>query len=130
MGTPSPASSAFPPLTAFEGRGVSVEFQFSKLPGSAPGTFEILATYKNGNPAPCLNFTFEIAVPKYIKLQMHSASSASIEAAGGAPTTQKIEIQNGEAPAKPTLMKIRVTFIMNGQQVQEAGQVANFPAGL
>ena len=68
-------------------------------------------------------------MPKYLTMQILPASTA-ILAANGGTGSQKIQIQNTLHGQKPLLMKIKVEYVRNGQAVNDASDVNNFPPGL
>merc|ERR1712137_930690 len=67
------ANSGIPSITAFEKSGVKIQFAFMKQPGQQHVTL-INAIVTNATPTPLNNFTIQVAVPQYMKVQMGQTS--------------------------------------------------------
>jgi len=69
----------------------------------------------------------QAAVPKSMQLEILAASSTEIGANGGS-ISQVLKVNN---PNKAVVkMRLKVSFHRDGQQVQDQGEVSNFPAAL
>ncbi|CEL98303.1 unnamed protein product [Vitrella brassicaformis CCMP3155] len=137
-GTPSPASpptappaggKSFPPFTAFDKNGLQITFT-CKQDGSDPKRSTVEASFVNTSTDAMSAFVFEAAVPKYVTLSMDPASASVVEPFGLTPTTQRISLVNSAQGEKPIMMKIRISYTHKDQQVQEFGQVSDFPKEL
>merc|ERR1719498_1860223 len=90
MGAPAPppaAPGSFPPFTAFEKNGLQIVFACSKDPAN-PSITSIEATFTNGGQVPIAGLNFQVAVPKYMKLQMQTASGNALPPANSGKVTQ------------------------------------------
>jgi len=117
-------------ILAFDKDGLHIHFLCQ--PESEKGSAALTVRFSNLKDVPLTDFTFEAAVPKYVRLTMKPASSNRIPPKGsGAETvTQGMSVVNLNHGQKPLLMKLRVSYAVNGTTVQETGQVGNFPFNL
>lgn len=126
--TPPPAPT-YPSVVALDSGGLRVEFAFTKVPGSLQRT-TIRATFSNSTAAPFTDFAFQAAVPKFMQLQLEPASSSIVPAGSSGAVSQVLHVTNTLHGQKALIMKLRITFKVNGEDKLEQGQVNNFPAGL
>jgi len=112
-------------MTAYDKAGLKIVLHCKK---NADGSTGILAKFGNSLDVPMVNFTFEAAVPKYVKLNLSPASGQMLPPKMESVTQQMtcVNSSNGE---RPLLLKLRLSYTMNGQSVQEMHQVRDFPAG-
>lgn len=122
------APGAFAPFQAFSKGGLTAMFAVTKDPNNASISL-IEATFNNSNPVAIDGLNFQVAVPKYMKLQMSPASGTNVPAMNGGSVKQSFKVMNSMHNQKPLLLRIKVDFSMNGQAFSETGQVDNFPAG-
>jgi len=87
-----------------------------------------MAKFANSLDVPMTNFVFEAAVPKYVRLNMQPATGQVLPPHTDV-VTQTMSVVNTTNGEKGLLMKLRIQYMVNGQQVQEMGQVGNFPPG-
>ena len=71
----------------------------------------------------------QVAVPKFMKLQMSPASSDTVPPMSSGAVTQQFKLANSMHGQKPLLVKLKIDFTFNGQPTTEMAQVDNFPAG-
>lgn len=122
---PAPAAQELPPMVAFEGNGLKVILHLRKSPD---GNHTITAKFQNSLTTPMMNFVFEAAVPKYVRLAMQPATGQMIPPQSDA-VSQSMTVANTSNGERPLLMKLRIGYAVNGTPVQEMGQVGNFPPG-
>jgi len=125
---PSPATGQaqdFPPVVAYEKNGLVINMSLRRLPD---GSNMVMARFCNQMPVPMVNFVFEAAVPKYIRLAIQPATGQMLPPQSDT-VSQTLQVTNTTNGEKPLLMKLRIGYVVNGQQVQEMGQVSNFPPG-
>lgn len=123
---PTPAvASQQTSLVAYDKAGLKVTFHCTKQPD---GSTSITAQFCNGLDTPMINFVFEAAVPKYVRLVLQEAS-AQVLPPRCDQVQQKMSVVNSSNGEKPLLMKLRIHYMLNGASVQEAAQVGNFPPG-
>mmetsp|Transcript_145548 Transcript_145548/g.362953 ORF Transcript_145548/g.362953 Transcript_145548/m.362953 type:complete len:838 (-) Transcript_145548:453-2966(-) len=128
-GAPAPAAAPVAQeahqMLAYDKNGLKIMFACRKEPD---GSSTVLARFRNDLDAPMTNFVFEAAVPKFVRLQMQPATGQVLPPHVEA-VTQSMSVVNTTNGEKPLLMKLRIGYVVNGQPVQEMGQVGNFPAG-
>eukprot|EP00249_Psilotum_nudum_P024471 c29194_g1_i5 orf=436-3120(+) len=130
MGVPAAGvAPAFPSIIAFQSKALKLSFDFSKSP-EKPSTTLIKATFINLSSTQYTHFIFQAAVPKFMQLHLDPASSSLLPANGGGVISQSISIDNSMHGQKNLVMRLRIGYKVNGQDVLEQGQVNNFPAGL
>mmetsp|Transcript_1717 Transcript_1717/g.4033 ORF Transcript_1717/g.4033 Transcript_1717/m.4033 type:complete len:880 (-) Transcript_1717:72-2711(-) len=119
---------SFPALKAFEKDGISVVMDFAR--GSADKEVIVTATYSNSNAEEVSGFVLQSAVPKFISQRMESPSGNVLPAFNSGSVQQRIVLVNSMQGSKPIVMKIKITYNRNGQQVVEQATVQGFPSGL
>ena len=127
-GEPSPAPApALPSILVYEKNGVTVEFSFVKGSG---GSTTINGVYKNASPNTVLGFSVQAAVPKYIQLRMDPASGNQLPPLGSGFIQQSLHVVNSMVGQKPLMMRLKLTYQLNGAPVMDMVEVKNFPSGL
>lgn len=122
-----PAVPNIPPITVFEKAGLKIQFNFDRSP-TTPAVIAITLTAFNSTPAPMSNFLFQAAVPKTFQLQMMSPSGNLVPPNNTGSVTQVINIANPQK--QPLRMRIRLGYHTNGVDVQEQGEINDFPPQL
>ena len=122
------APGGFAPFQAYSKGGLTIMFAVTKDPGN-PSITTVESTFTNGNPAAIDGLNFQVAVPKYMKLQMSPASGTSVAPMNSGNVSQTFKLANSLHGQKPILLRIKIDFSINGQAFSETGQVDNFPAG-
>eukprot|EP00922_Rhytidocystis_sp_ex-Travisia-forbesii_P008666 GHVS01012686.1.p1 GENE.GHVS01012686.1~~GHVS01012686.1.p1 ORF type:complete len:853 (+),score=110.12 GHVS01012686.1:179-2737(+) len=128
------ANVSFPDVTIFDKEGLRIIFGFSKETRQSPKC-TVDAVYSNTNPERQITaFMLEVAVPKYLTLQMERASASVLTPAE--PIRQRMQVENSQYGQKSILMKIRVSYTLSenplegSKQMQEFLNVSSFPSGL
>jgi len=121
----APAAAGQDMKLAYEKNGLKIMFHCSK---EGNGASTITAKFTNSLDAPISNFVFEAAVPKYITLKMETATGSVLPPHSDS-VSQTLRVVNTATGEKPLLMKLRIGYMLNGSQVQEMGQVGDFPPG-
>jgi AP-1 complex subunit gamma-1 len=134
--TPAMAPSAsasspagFDPLQAYNKHGLSIVFDIMKMP-SNPSLTQLTANFANATSFPLTDVSLQVAVPKYLKLQLLPASSSVVPPMTNNVVTQIVRLANSAHGQKPLLLRIKVDFVVNGQQITDTAEVANFPEGV
>ncbi|KAI8928396.1 Coatomer/clathrin adaptor appendage, Ig-like subdomain-containing protein [Entophlyctis helioformis] len=93
----------------------------------SPTSIVILSTFTNtGGVGVVTNLSFQVAVPKSLKLAMQPASSSTVEI--GQSATQSMRIEN---PTKAVVrLRLKVVFAVSGQPVDEIVEFSSFDASL
>jgi AP-1 complex subunit gamma-1 len=71
----------------------------------------------------------QVAVPKYVKMEIEPPTSTTIPPGGGKPVTQKITVINSMMGTKNLVLKLKVGFTANGQKVDHMATCSGFPPG-
>jgi len=126
---PAAPAGGFAPFQAYSKNGLVITFACSK-DASNPSVTAIEASFSCtlGSPIEALNF--QVAVPKYMKLQMSPASATTVPAHGAGRVTQTFKVANSMHGQKPVILKLKIDYTNGGMPVAEMGQVDNFPAGI
>jgi len=129
VGSPAPAPGGFPPFAAWNKNGLLAMFVCSKEP-SNPSVTTIEATFTNSLPGPITGLNFQVAVPKWMKLQMNPANGNTVPPSNSGSVVQVFKVANSMHGQKAVVLRIKIDMVINGQPVSETGQVDNFPAGI
>ncbi|KAG2707450.1 hypothetical protein I3760_05G148600 [Carya illinoinensis] len=119
----------YPSIVAFESSSLRIMFNFSKARGN-PQTTSIQATFTNLSPNVYTDFIFQAAVPKFLQLHLDPASSNTLPAGGNGSITQNLRVINSQHGKKSLVMRMRIAYKSNDEDILEEGQVSNFPRGL
>merc|ERR1719464_301786 len=113
------------PFEAYNKDGIVATFNFQ--PNQNAGVCRVLAVFHNSNAYEVRDFSFMIAVPKYMKLQFKIASGTVLQAMSRNSITQKFQLTNTLHGQKPFIIRIKVVYAQaDGQQREERSQV-QFP---
>jgi AP-1 complex subunit gamma-1 len=138
MSAPAPAPApSFPSIIAMQTASLKITFEFTRS-SESPATTIIKASYSNLSSNPYSEFIFQAAVPKFAQLSLQAptygpdpSKTANFLPANSSNTvSQVIKVTNNAHGQKALVMKLKVSYKVNGQPVLEQGQVNNFPAGL
>lgn len=122
----STTNPGIPGLTAFSKNGLLVKFDFEKVQGNPNNIVVITVTATNSQLSPMSDFVFQAAVPKTFQLQLQPPSGNLIPANNSGNVVQMINVAN---PQKQMLrMRLKISYSINGQPVNEQGQIDNFPS--
>jgi len=140
--TPQPAAPAAPagapaaagPVTVpgLTHQGLSIEFECSKPDIWNKQSSELIAKCKNANVVALNGFNLQVAVPKYITMELEPPSSTTIPPTQGANpklVTQKIKVINSMLGTKNLMLKVKISFTLNGTKVEHMATCSGFPAG-
>eukprot|EP01018_Ginkgo_biloba_P007028 Gb_02741 [translate_table: standard] len=132
--SPAPAVSGdsvptYPSIVAFQSKSLKVTFDFTKQLGKPQLTL-VQARFTNLTSNAFTNFIFQAAVPKFMQLHLDPASSNILPPSGSGTIVQGLSVDNNQHGQKSLVMRVRIAYKVNDQDVVEQGQVNNFPAGL
>jgi len=125
-GAPPSAPGSF---VAWDKNGMVIEFTCTKDP-SNPSITSIEASFSNGTGGAMEGLNFQVAVPKYMQLQMKPPSSTTVPPNNSGRVTQNFRLANSMHGQKPLILKVKLEYSSMGMPVSEMGTVDNFPAGL
>jgi len=115
-------------LVAFDKGGLKVQFELSKPQGAANVSMTLVnVSFSNANPSPLNAFVFQVAVPKYIKLQLSAASAPTLPPNSTGAVTQQIRLQNTLQGQKAIVMRVKIDYEQDGRAVSEQAEIANIP---
>lgn len=132
MGAPAPAANANVVVPGFTHEGLSIEFECSKPDIWNKQTSELIAKCTNASPDAMYGFNLQCAVPKYITMEMEPPSSTTIPVTGmntSKIVTQKIKVTNSQLGTKNLMLKLKVSFTLQGRKVEHLATCGGFPAG-
>ena len=119
--------SSIPSLVGYNKHDISITFHFDRPALSNSSVVNMNLQIVNTSSSPVSDFSLQAAVPKSMQLEILAASSTEIGANGGS-ISQVLKVNN---PNKAVVkMRLKVSFHRDGQQVQDQGEVSNFPAAL
>ncbi|XP_024987424.1 AP-1 complex subunit gamma-2-like isoform X3 [Cynara cardunculus var. scolymus] len=126
---PKDNGPAHPPIVAFESSSLKIIFNFSKEPES-PQTTLIEANFTNKSSEVYTDFIFQAAVPKFLQLHLEPASGNTLPSSSSGSITQKLRVTNNQHGKKSIMMRIRISYKLNGKDMLEEGQISNIPRDL
>ena len=122
---PSPAAHA---IQAFDKGGLTVFMELSKPNINNNAYTGISFKFRNSTSSPMQNISFQAAVPKYLKLEMHPPNSTVIPANSYGEVSQDIGVTNSMQGQKSIVLKLKIGYNIDGRAVDEMATVSNFPA--
>ncbi|KJP88414.1 hypothetical protein AK88_01866 [Plasmodium fragile] len=117
------------PLKVYDKNGVEICFHFEKENIESEAA-TIWATYSNKSSEFLSSFIFEAVVPNYVKLEILAASSSELAPGEENKIRQELKIVNKLFKKKPLLMKVRISYLRNGEKLQDFINIGNFPTSL
>lgn len=107
------ASPSAPPAAkdyvAFEDANLLVTFKFERDPMDK-SMHKITAVYKNKSSSKLDGINMQVSVKKYLKLQLFSVSSSSLEAYSPNTVTQEMKITNSQEGQSEIILRARITY--------------------
>jgi AP-1 complex subunit gamma-1 len=135
MGGPAaPANGELAPLIVpgFTHNGLTIEFECTKPEIWNKNVSLLIAKCKNAAPDAIYGFNLQCAVPKYVTMEMEPPSSTTIPVTGGNTSklvTQKIKVTNSMLGTKNLMLKLKVSFTLQGNKTEHMATCSAFPAG-
>ena len=130
--TPAPQPvSAGVRVPAFSHGGLSAEFECTKPEAFNDQKTLLIAHFTNSTGETIHGMNLQVAVPKYVKMEMEPPSSSTVPVSGGQgkPVTQKITVTNTMLGTKNLVLKLKVGFTSKGQKVDHMATCSGFPPG-
>ncbi|KAK7074881.1 hypothetical protein SK128_020694 [Halocaridina rubra] len=122
ISSPVSQQSSIPGINAYDKNGMKLDMTFEVQESLT--TINMQATNNTGSQV--TDFLFQAAVPKSLQLQMLNPSSTTLAPSG--TLSQVIKVNN---PNKVALrMRIKLSWTANGSQIQDQGEISNFPPAL
>lgn len=129
---PAPVPKQNPVVQGPSHEGLSIEFECTKPEALSRAKSTLIAKFKNSNSAAIHGLSLQVAVPKYVTLEMKPPSSTTVAPSGGnssAQVTQSITVTNTKLGQKNLMLKVKLGFTLNGAKVEHMATVSGFPAG-
>jgi len=111
--------------TAYEKNELKVTLTPQTSP-NRPGIVNVLARFQVTGQNAAAGLSFQVAVPKNQQLQMLAMSNPNVNP--GSVETQQMQIK--AAAGSQIRLRLRISFLMNGQQIQEQVDFSGFPPNL
>jgi AP-1 complex subunit gamma-1 len=132
----SPAAGSAPAapviVPAFSVNGLTVEFECTKSDLWNKQASVLVARCKNAAPDAIYGFNLQCAVPKYVTMEMEPPSSTTVPVTGGNNpklVTQRIKVTNSMLGTKNLMLKLKLSFTLQGNKVEHMATCSGFPAG-
>lgn len=128
MGSPAPVLGsslgplpprAAPIVIAYDKDGLTVAIEVTKPEPANPSKTHLLCKFSNSTSDKFSNMSFQAAVPKYLKLEMHPPSSSDVPAASKDLTTQTITLVNSLQGEKNIMLKVKISYTKAGSKVPQ-----------
>lgn len=108
--------------------GLSFEFECLKPDAMNNQKSVLVAHFSNSSGGPIHGMNLQIAVPKYITMEMQPPSSTTIPV-GSSGVTQRLTVTNSMVGTKNLVLKGKLGFTANGQKMEQMGTISGFPPG-
>ena len=127
----APVASGGLRVPALTHAGLIVEFECSKPESFDQSKSVLIAHFKNTTNTPILGINLQVAVPKYVKMELEPPSSTTVPPSmnAGTPITQKVTVTNSMLGTKNLVLKLKIGFTSNGQKVEHMATCSGFPPG-
>jgi AP-1 complex subunit gamma-1 len=136
MGAPALASSSGDAgsvlVPAFTHEGLTIEFECTKPDIWNKQSSVLIAKCRNASPDAMYGFNLQCAVPKYVTMEMEPPSSTTIPVTGmnnSKIVTQKIKVTNSQLGTKNLMLKLKVSFTLQGRKIEHMATCGGFPSG-
>ena len=131
----NPAANAGPQsitVPAFQHEGLAVEFECSKPEVWNKQNSVLIARCRNTASDALYGFNLQCAVPKYVVMEMEPPSSTTVPVTGvnnSKIVTQKIKVTNTRMGEKNLVLKLKVSFTLQGKKIEHMTTCSGFPSG-
>eukprot|EP00804_Cyclotella_cryptica_P017069 CCRYP_003303-RA/>CCRYP_003303-RA protein AED:0.02 eAED:0.02 QI:228/1/1/1/1/1/2/643/992 len=129
---PAPTTPSTITVPGFTHQGLTVEFECSKPDTWNKQNSLIVAKFINTTDAPLYGLHLQVAVPKYVIMEMKPPTSTTVPVTGGSNTkhvTQTISVTNTMLGTKNLMLKLKASFTSKGTKVEHLATCSGFPAG-
>lgn len=115
---PAPSVSGMVLIKAFEKNSFMASMELTKPNQSDPSLTKILCKFSNSGQMPLTNFSFQAAVPKYLKLEILPPTSTTIPGHSNGSVTQEIRVTNSMQGEKNIMLKLKINYSSGGKAVR------------
>lgn len=119
-------------VPGFTHQGLTVEFECTKPDTWNKQNSLLVAKFINTTDAPLYGLHLQVAVPKYVTMEMKPPTSTTVPVTGGSSTkhvTQTISVTNTMLGTKNLMLKLKASFTSKGTKVEHMATCSGFPAG-
>lgn len=119
-------------VPAFNHEGLTIEFECLKPEVWNKQNSVLIAKCKNAAPDALYGFNLQCAVPKYIIMEMEPPSATTVPVTGANNSTivtQKVKVTNTRLGEKNLVLKLKVSFTLQGKKVEHMATCSGFPSG-
>jgi AP-1 complex subunit gamma-1 len=116
--------------------GLIVEFECTKPESWNTQKSVLIAHFKNTTDAPIHGMNLQVAVPKFVKMEMDPPTSTTIPEMGNnnmggnqKQVTQKVTLINSMLGQKNLALKLKIGFTLKGQKLEQMATCSGFPPG-
>jgi AP-1 complex subunit gamma-1 len=112
--------------------GLIVEFECTKPESLNLQKSVLLAHFRNTTNAPINGMNLQVAVPKFVKMELEPPTSTTIppsNAVNSKTVSQKVTVTNSMLETKNLVLKLKISFTSNGQTIEHMATCSGFPAG-
>jgi len=128
-------STPAPPATPHSDRvpglvfeGLSIEFECTKPEPMNNQKSVLIAHFSNQTGSPMHGVNLQVAVPKYVTMEMQPPSSTTVSP-GPSTVSQQVAVTNSMMGTKNLVLKAKISFSVNGQKKEHMATCSGFPAG-
>lgn len=126
MNAPAPAQTPQQvSMLAFEDSNIKIDFNLSK---EGDNVHKITALYSNKTGGVVSDLNMQVSVKKYLKLELFSVSSSSLDPMAVNGSTQEMKITNSQEGSSPLVVRVRINYGVNGQPIQQTKVIDKFPS--
>ena len=128
VGGPTPSEVT---VQGFSHQGLTVEFKCTKPDTWNKQNSVLVAKFINTTDAPLYGLHLQVAVPKYVTMEMKPPTSTTVPVTGGSSTkevTQTVSVTNTMLGTKNLMLKLKASFTSKGNKVEHM-TTCSFPAG-
>jgi AP-1 complex subunit gamma-1 len=132
MGAPAPVANTGVVVPGFTHEGLTIEFECTKPDIWNKQASVLVAKCTNSSPDAMYGFNLQCAVPKYVTMEMEPPTSTTIPITGmntSKIVTQKIKVTNTQLGTKNLMLKLKVSFTLQGRKIEHLATCGGFPAG-
>lgn len=129
VGGPTPSELT---VQGFTHQGLTVEFKCTKPDTWNKQKSVLVAKFINKTDAPLYGLHLQVAVPKYVTMEMKPPTSTTVPVTGGSGSkevTQTISVTNTMLGTKNLMLKVKGSFTIKGNKVEHMTTCSGFPAG-
>ncbi|KAL9189428.1 hypothetical protein ACHAXT_009103 [Thalassiosira profunda] len=129
VGGPTPSEVT---VQGFSHQGLTVEFKCTKPDTWNKQNSVLVARFINTTDAPLYGLHLQVAVPKYVTMEMKPPTSTTVPVTGGSSTkevTQTVSVTNTQLGTKNLMLKLKASFTSKGNKVEHMATCSGFPAG-